>query len=495
MTSWPADDRRAQAPPRRRAPDAGLLRRLPPVDELLRSALLAALEPDVGRAILLESTRAEISAAREAIAQARLGGDEFEAYLRILPARIAARARKNLEPSLRRVINATGVIIHTNLGRAPLSKQAVARMAECASGYSNLEFDLDQGARGRRDDHAQNLLEKLFAREGVADAKTVVVNNNAAAVFLALSALARGGEAIVSRGELVEIGGSFRIPDIMAESGAILREVGTTNRTRIEDYEQAINDNTRLLLRVHRSNFEITGFVEQPTLAELAALGHRRGIPVMEDLGSGALTDLRAFGVAGEPGLCDSLRAGVSLVTCSGDKLLGGPQAGLIAGRADLVARTRKHPLFRALRVDKTCFAALEATFDAYLRERFEDIPLLRIFARKAEEIERRCVALAAAIPSAARDIVATRAMIGGGAAPGKSLPSFALVLEAEGGDAEALALDLRQSRVPVVSRIEDGRVWLDLRTVDEADDPQLAATLATLKHLRMRGPHDVSRS
>ena len=470
-----------------RSSDPDLFRRLPSVDELLKVAPIATMGRDCGRSTLVEAARAELDALRAAIANGRIGASAFAEAAAALPEAIALRARRSLQPSLRRVINASGVLIHTNLGRVPLSRQAVERIVECAGGYSNLEFDLEKGERGRRDDHAGKLLGQLLARQGVSDAAAIVVNNNAAAVFLSLAALAKGGEVVVSRGELVEIGGSFRIPDIMAESGAMLREVGTTNRTRIDDYERAINENTRLLLRVHRSNFEILGFTEQPSLPELVALVRRRGIPVMEDLGSGALVDMSAFGVSGEPGLSESLRAGVSLVTCSGDKLLGGPQAGLISGRPDLVARARQHPLFRALRVDKTCFAALEATFAAILREDTDEIPLLRMLALPADRIERRCRALADALVQAlpgAADVLPTRTVIGGGSAPGKSLPSFALVLK-PGESAEALALELRRRPVPVVSRIEDGRVWLDLRTVEETDDAILGASLADLRHLR----------
>jgi L-seryl-tRNA(Ser) seleniumtransferase len=459
-----------------------LFRRLPSVDQALKTDAIGALAHEFGRTCVLEAVRAELEALRAAIAAGRIDEEALTGALETFPLAIRERARLAATSSLRRVINASGVVIHTNLGRAPLSRQAAEKLVECATGYSNLEFDLEKGERGRRDDHAKRLLAQLFARQGVGEAETIVVNNNAAAVFLALAALARGGEVIVSRGELVEIGGSFRIPDIMAESGAVLREVGTTNRTRIEDYERAITDNTRLLLRVHRSNFEIVGFTERPELAELAALGQRRGVPVMEDLGSGAMVDMRAFGVPGETGLCDSLRAGASLVTCSGDKLFGGPQAGLVSGRPDLVARLRKHPLFRALRVDKMCYAALEATFAAYLREDYQEIPLLRMLALPAEAVERRCIALATALPGASAEVLPVRTMIGGGAAPGKSLPSFAVVLTPSTLSAADLALALRRRPVPIIARIEDDRVLIDLRTVEEADDGYLAQSLSALK-------------
>jgi L-seryl-tRNA(Ser) seleniumtransferase len=465
------------------SPSAQLFRRLPSIDDLLKSNAVGVLESEFGHASLLEVARAELAALREAIGRGECDAPALDQALEDLPRRIVVELQRTIAGSLRRVINATGVLIHTNLGRAPLSQQAIGRIAEYATGYSNLEFDLARGTRGRRDDHAGQLLARLLARQGIEGSGAIVVNNNAAAVFLALAALARGGEVIVSRGELVEIGGSFRIPDIMAESGAVLREVGTTNRTRLADYEAAINDNTRLLLRVHRSNFEITGFTEQPDLAELVALGRRRGIAVMEDLGSGALLDLKAWGIPGEPGLCNSLCAGVALVTCSGDKLLGGPQAGLVCGAPELVARLRGHPLFRALRVDKMCYAALEATLSAYLRERTDEIPLLRMLGLPLAGIERRCGALAEALGEETATIQKVRSMIGGGSAPGKSLPSAALALAPRTMSAEDLAAELRLLPIPIITRIENDRVLLDLRTVDEADDRYIAERLVALQH------------
>jgi len=449
------------------------------VDEVLRSDEAAVLAAEYGRASVTDAVRAELQSLRMKLGQGRFLDGEFESALGSLAASLRRRLESGTEPSLRRVINAAGVLIHTNLGRAPLAREAAEQAATVATAYSNLEFDLTEGQRGRRDDHAQRLFEQLFAREGLAETSTLVVNNNAAAVFLALAAMAEGGEVVVSRGELVEIGGSFRIPEIMARSGASLCEVGTTNRTRIEDYERAIGERTRLLLRVHRSNFEIVGFTDSPTLGQLVELGQRRGIPVLEDLGSGALARLDEFGVSGEPTVQDSLRAGVSLVTYSGDKLLGGPQAGLITGEPGCVARLRQHPLFRTLRVDKMCYAALEATLAAYLREDYDALPLLRMMRTPAESVRARCQAL---LPSAAglrAEVVATETMIGGGAAPGKSLPSFALALSCEAIGATKLALRLRQQKVPVVARIKDDWLLLDLRTVDPEDDAYLAQTLA----------------
>ena len=304
---------------------------------------------------------------------------------------------------------------------------------------------------------------------------TIVVNNNAAAVLLTLNALAEGGEVIVSRGELVEIGGSFRIPDVMAKSGAVLREVGTTNRTRIADYEQAINERTKLLLRVHRSNFAITGFTEQPSLEELAALGRKHNIPVMEDLGSGDIFDLPSVGVHGEPTIAASLRAGVDVVTFSGDKLLGGPQAGLITGRRELVAKVRGNPLFRALRVDKMFYAALEATLLAYLREDYDSIPALRMLRLTEEAIDERAEHLMRKLhisnPRLEVEVVATRSVIGGGSAPGSTLPTRALAVSSPDMGADEIARKLREWETPIIARVEDGRVLLDLRTVEPEQD------------------------
>ena len=442
---------------------------------------MASLVAEHGRMIVTEAARAELDVLRSEISSGALDCGKLEEAITALPHALERRVEQGTAYSLRRIINATGVIIHTNLGRAPLMREAVERIAEAAAGYSNLEFDLEKGERGARDGHAQHLFAQLFARQGVPGTATIVVNNNAAAVLLALAVLAEGAEVIVSRGELVEIGGSFRIPEIMAQSGAVLREVGTTNRTRIADYESSITERTRLLLRVHRSNFEIVGFTEQPTLAELVELGRRRGIAVMEDLGSGALVELEPYGISGEPSVYASLRAGVSLVTYSGDKLLGGPQAGLATGDPALVARMRAHPLFRALRVDKMCYAALEATLVTYLREEYDSLPILRMLRLPSEEVERRCQLLAVSASGLSAQVVATRTVIGGGAAPGKTLPSFALSLAYDRMSATEFARRLRHKATPIVARVEEDRVLLDLRTVDPADDRYLAETLAML--------------
>lgn len=434
-----------------------------------------------GRSSVTAAARLELSGLRARISSGALNDEMLDAELLALPLSMQNQVSQATACSLRRVINASGILIHTNLGRAPLSRLAAKRIAEITTGYSNLEFDLDKGERGLRNVHAQNLFARLFERRDIANTLTAVVNNNAAAVLLALAALAEGGEVIVSRGELVEIGGSFRIPEIMARSGAILREVGTTNRTRIADYEKAITESTRLLLRVHRSNFEIVGFTEQPALKELVELGRKRGIAVMEDLGSGGLVNFESYGIHGEPSVFDSLRAGVSLVTYSGDKLLGGPQAGLITGERGLVEQLFTHPLFRALRVDKLCYVALESTLLSYMREEYDDVPLLRMMRMPIAQLRERCQTLAASASGLCAQVVETRTMIGGGAAAGKSLPGFAVALSCEDIGAGELARRLRQISVPVITRIEDGRVLLDLRTVELGDDAYLADVLARI--------------
>jgi L-seryl-tRNA(Ser) seleniumtransferase len=328
------------------------------------------------------------------------------------------------------------------------------------------------------------------------EVSTIVVNNNAAAVLLALNSLAESGEVIVSRGELVEIGGSFRIPDVMAKSGAVLREVGTTNRTRIGDYERAITDRTKLLLRVHRSNFQIVGFTEQPSLEELVALGGKHKIPVMEDLGSGEIFDLRQVGLRGEPMIADSLRAGVGVVTYSGDKLLGGPQAGLISGEPDLVTKIRSNPLFRALRVDKMFYAALEATLLAYLREDYDSIPTLRMMRLTEDELQQRAEHIVRHLRSAAPqlevEIVDSRSVLGGGSAPGTTLPSRAVAVKNAGVSADRILERLRQWETPIIARVEENRVLLDLRTVDPEQDAVITAALESISGERKADPSSV---
>ncbi len=435
--------------------DSHPLRDLPAVHEVL-GRLPGELLAHFPRHVVVAEVRRAVEAERAAIRAGEPPGTRLEA--RVEEA-LAALER----PSLRPVINATGVVLHTNLGRAPAGPNAGI------AGYSNLEYDLAAGRRGKRDVHAAALLERLLG------AAAIAVNNNAAAVFLALHELAAGAEVVVSRGELIEIGDGFRIPEIMAQSGAILREVGTTNRTRIEDYRAAITERTRLLLRVHPSNFRIQGFTARPALEELAALGRERNIPVYEDLGSGCLADLRAFGIQ-EPLVAESLAAGVDLVSFSGDKLLGGPQAGILAGRADLVARLRRNPLFRALRVDKLIYQALENTLRRLLLERWEEIPALAMIRQPAETVRARAEALLAGIPGVRAEVVAGQSVIGGGATPEQSIPTWLIAIQCT--SATAAERGLRLGDPAVVARIENQRLVLDLRTVFPAEEAALAAAL-----------------
>jgi L-seryl-tRNA(Ser) seleniumtransferase len=461
---------------------AALLRKIPSVDELLGRPLLADLSRRAGRALVLSVTRAVLAAVRAELAEVAAPETFAEAAsTEALERRIVREVERWLSPSLQPVINATGVVLHTNLGRAPISTEALERLREAAAGYSNLEYDLAAGARGKRDVHTARLVSHLVGAEAA-----IVVNNNAAAVFLVLHALARGAEVVVSRGELIEIGDGFRIPDIMAASGVHLREIGTTNRTRLADYERAIGPDTRLLLRVHPSNFRVVGFTDQPSLEELVELGRRHGLPVYEDLGSGCLVDLAATGID-EPIARASLDAGVSVVSFSGDKLLGGPQAGIIAGKKEVVERIRRNPLFRALRVDKLTIAALEATLRAYLRGAPDEVPALRMIRLPAEEIRRRAENFAerlvneAPAESAQIDIIEGTSVIGGGSTPGQSLPTFLVAVRSARHSAAALETHLRRPEsalLPVVARIEDDRLVLDLRTVFPEQEESLARAL-----------------
>jgi L-seryl-tRNA(Ser) seleniumtransferase len=455
------------------------LREIPSVDELLSQPLLLGLLERAGRGLVTQAARSVLADVRT-----QLKSDPAASHpvgLTDLEAQVTARVETMLSPSLCRVINATGVILHTNLGRAPLARDAAARIAETAIRYSNLEYDISTGERGKRDVHTAALLADQVGAEAA-----MVVNNNAAAVFLVLHTLAKGSEVIVSRGELIEIGDGFRIPDIMAESGALLREVGTTNRTRLRDYERAINERTRLLLRVHPSNFRITGFTERPSLDELVALGRRRELPVFEDLGSGCLADLAASGIA-EPLARASCDAGVSVVCFSGDKLLGGPQAGIIAGQREIVERIRRNPLFRALRVDKLTIAALEVTLKSYLRGAYDEIPALRMIRLPAEELARRAADFAEQVsPSLPQDVkLAVHAgfsVIGGGSTPDQQLPTHLIAISSRRHSSAQLEERLRKPKrdTPVIARIDDDRLILDLRTVFPDEEAALAAALVT---------------
>ena len=428
------------------------LRDLPSVDELLRDERLAAEPHDL-----------VVTAARTVLAQARLeigsGTDPG-----VIAERVVAELTRARRPSLRRVLNATGVLVHTNLGRAPLAEAAITRVVEVGRGYSNLEYDLERGERGTRQDHLAELLGRLTGAEAA-----LVVNNNAAAVLLALAALAEGRDVVVSRGELIEIGDGFRIPDVLARSGARLVEVGTTNRTRAADYEVAIGPETALLLRVHQSNFRVVGFSERPSLAELAEVARRHQLPLVDDLGSGSLVR-----IVDEPTPAESLRAGADLVCFSGDKLLGGPQAGIVVGRADLVERLRRHPLQRALRADKLTLAALEGTLAVALDPESRDaVPVLRMLHEPVDAVRARAERLAELVGGEVEDTVAR---VGGGALPLAELPSAACAVDAE------LAVALRLGDPPVVALVRDGRTLLDCRTLTDAEVDEVAAVVLALR-------------
>jgi len=441
------------------------LRKLPSVDRLLREGAIRALAEEHGHDLTVEAVRQALDLARQGILA---GGTCPPTEELVEMARASLQAF--LRPTLRPVINATGVIIHTNLGRAPLSAEARAAMEAAARGYSNLEYDLEAGRRGSRYIHAEELLCRLTGAEAA-----LVVNNNAGAVLLILSALARGREVIISRGQLVEIGGGFRIPDVMRQSGARLVEVGTTNRTYLEDYEEAIGEDTALLMRVHRSNFRLTGFVHEPSLGELVELGRRHGLDVVDDLGSGALLDTSAYGLAHEPTMQESIAQGAALASASGDKLLGGPQAGIIVGRGDLIARLKRHPLTRALRVDKTTLAGLQATLLHYLKgEAEEKIPVWRMIATPLEAIRERAEVWAERLREAGApaSVVDGRSAVGGGSLPGETLPTKLVAIEADSPD--ELARRLRLGDPPVIGRIEGDRLLLDPRTVLEGEDELL---------------------
>jgi L-seryl-tRNA(Ser) seleniumtransferase len=424
------------------------LRDLPSIDKLLGDERLV----DEPHDLALDAARSVLERAREEIRAGREPRPLVDAVLEEL-----ARSRR---PSLRRVLNATGVLVHTNLGRAPLAQAALERVAEVGAGYSNLEYDLARGERGSRQEHLGSLLERLTGGEAA-----LVVNNNAAAVLLALAALAEGREVVVSRGELIEIGDGFRIPDVLARSGARLVEVGTTNRTRAADYEQAIGPETALLLRVHQSNFRVVGFTERPDLGHLGRIAKRAGLPLVDDLGSGALA-----AVGDEPTPAESLRAGADLVCFSGDKLLGGPQAGVVVGRGELVERLRRHPLQRALRADKLTLAALEGTLSLALDPATRDrIPVLRMLHEPVEKVRARAERLASLVGG---EVEETVARVGGGALPLAELPSAACAVE------EGLTEKLRLGDPPVIAVVRDGRTLLDCRTVADDEVDQVAQAI-----------------
>jgi len=462
--------------PRPRGPAAGAsLRRLPQLHELLEREPSAAAVARHGHRFVAALLREALDDLRRRVPRERLAPDEVARLAEGLPERVATEAAVRTAPTLVPVINATGVVLHTNLGRAPLPAEALRRIAAIAGSYSTLEYDLGQGRRGSRATHIERLLGMIFPGRAAH-----MVNNNAAALLLALDTLAHGREVLVSRGELVEIGGSFRVPEIMEKSGAVLREVGTTNRTRIQDYERAIGPRTALILKVHPSNYRIVGFTAGVALADLAALARRRKLPLLMDQGSGNLVDLRPAGVRDEPTVHEVLRAGPDLVCFSGDKLLGGPQAGILVGRPSIVSRLRANPLSRVLRADKIIYAAMETVLRAHLQETaVADLPVLRMITLPRERIEARARDLAARLVArgAGRlvaEVVAGRSLTGGGSAPGVGLPTALVAIKVREVGAKALEARLRGRPIPVIARIEDDALILDLRTVAPSEESAL---------------------
>lgn len=448
---------------------AQLLRNIPSVDKILKNKKIEPLLKTHSHSLIKESVREVLHALRERI----LNGENLE----IDEEKIVEEIKNSLNKkySLRPVINATGVVIHTNLGRAILPDEAIRHVVEIARSYSNLEYDLEKGQRGKRYTHIVDAIKKITDVSAA-----VVVNNNAGAVFLALNTLARGMEVIVSRGELVEIGGSFRIPDVMVQSGAVLREVGTTNKTRLSDYERAINDNTALLLKVHRSNFKIIGFTEEVSIKELVELGKKRGIPVMVDLGSGCFIDLKKYGFFEEPSVQEVLKDGADIVTFSGDKLLGGAQAGFIIGKKELIEQISKNPLMRALRVDKMTLAALEATLMLYLdeKEAIEKIPTLRMILEFPEKIKKRAVKILKMLKKQGIDATLKEdvSMPGGGSLPQSGVKTYVVAIKPH--EAEEFAKRLRCTEPPVIARIKEDSVIFDARTVQEREIPLLVSAI-----------------
>lgn len=451
-------------------------RSLPAVDALLAAAPFQPLLLRFGRSLLTEAIRADIDLLREGIRKGTLEDVDAVAVPTACAERIGASLARRTQPAYRRAINGTGVILHTGLGRAPLPKAGQAALAEAARGFTVLEIETGSGKRGRRDDGITRLVTELTGAEAAC-----VVNNNAGATLICLAALAPGRPVIVSRGQLVEIGGSFRIPDVMAQSGALLVEVGSTNRTHLKDYEQALDahPDTALLLRVHTSNFEVVGFTKEVALDELTALGKRRGVEVMDDLGSGCLIDLSPYGLAAEPLVSDSLETGAGVVTFSGDKLLGGPQAGVIVGRKDLVAKIRAHPLYRALRPDKLILSALEASLSLYrdLDRVPQTVPAVRMIALTVEQIDARANALSASmneLPGLDAQVEDGTSKVGGGSYAVEALPTRVVSLLHDSLSVDQLAARLRAGTPSVFTRVQEGRLRIDPRTLLEGEDSEL---------------------
>lgn len=451
-----------------------LLRTLPAIDRLLGSTTLSKLEGSQPHILIVEAAQKVVDDLRRQLLDEQAPLPELD--IESVAVRVAAQVELMSKPSLRKVINVTGTLLHTNLGRAPLCSDALQAVKDVAQGYSNLEYDLDAGQRGKRFTHVEELICKLTGGEAA-----TVVNNNAGAVMLALAALAGGQSAIVSRGELIEIGGSFRIPDIMAASGVELVEVGTTNKTHLKDYASAINEKTALILKVHTSNYRILGFTEAVAGEDLAKLAHQHNIPVLEDLGSGLLMDLTPYGLPREPTVREALKTGIDLVAFSGDKLLGGPQAGLIVGNREVIDKLRKHPMARALRIDKLTLAALEATLRLYLdpQKALQHVPTLRMLALPAEELQRRCDNLLLRLATELGEkvdcsIITTTATVGGGALPLAELPGRAIALEPKQISLNELTARLRSCEPAIVGRIQDDQFLIDPRTLNADDEAPL---------------------
>ena len=446
-----------------------LLKKIPKVDELLRSPALAQTIAHYGDRAVTEAVRTELDALRQDILKGLLSVMPETA---VLCQRICCRTQSSSLPSFRKVINGTGILLHTNLGRACLSEKAARAVYEASRSYSNLEFDLDTGKRGSRYSHVEGILCRLTGAESA-----LVVNNNAAAVLLTLSALTQGGQVVVSRGELVEIGGSFRIPEIMESCGAQLKEVGATNKTHLRDYENAITEQTKALMKVHTSNYRIIGFSETPALSDLVELGHQHNLPVIEDLGSGCLLDLKPFAIHDEPSVQDSLKAGVDVVSFSGDKLLGGPQAGIILGKKKYLDILKKHPLNRAMRVDKMTLAALEATLQSYENGCEEEIPVIGMLAATEEALHAKAEKLAAMVRAAGieAETIPTEGRVGGGSVPNQCLSSYAVAFA---GNVNKLEEKLRLGMQPIIGRIHEGKYLLDVRTLFEEDFPAIVDSL-----------------
>lgn len=459
-----------------------VLRAIPSVDQLLRTEAVAQLRSSVGMPRLTTIAREVTEEMRREIRSEGFPEKTKDALLNEAVRRIHSLCQREALSVLRRVINATGVILHTNLGRAPLSETARKSIAKEAAGYCTLEYDPTTGSRGKRGGHAEELLTQLTGAEAA-----LVVNNCASAALLILTVLARDGETIVSRGELVEIGGDFRVPDVMSNSGTRMVEVGSTNRTRLDDYRRAMNDNTRLIMRVHPSNYRIIGFTDSPELSQLASLAHESGLPLYEDAGSGVLNDLSRYGINDEPIISESIAAGADVVSFSGDKLLGATQAGLIVGQRAIIDRLRRHSLYRALRVDKLCLAALEATLDAHRRGAIEEIPTLRMLALTKDAIEERAKSFIAKLARSSESnaltatIVAGQSAVGGGSGPNVHPPTALIALKHEHLNAGEIEKKLRLFSPSVIARIADDQVLLDLRTVDDSEEPELLASVRSL--------------